>query len=175
MARGRNVKIRKASMEQLEQPTPEYLAHGGFHRQFVTHVDSQTKAMVYVAAHDPVERWERAGRLSYTQMAAIGFMRLLWDRAGISQRVTASYGERIPGGGNEERRAAIEIDARKDLHRVQDYIPKTYYDVFENVVRHGEQAGVAGSRLGFGDRSGADRAHTIVCFVADVIAMKERL
>lgn len=165
-------------MEQLEQPTAEYLAHGGFHRQFVTHVDSQTKAMVYVAAHDPVERWERAGRLSYTQMAAIGFMRLLWDRAGISQRVTASYGERIPGGGNEERRAAIEIDARKDLHRVQEYFPgktQDYYRVFENVVRHGEPAGVVGSRLGFGGRSGADRAHTIVCFVADIISMKERL
>ena len=164
--------------ERLEEPTPEQLAHGGYIRDFVTHVETATKATAYRAAHDPVERWELANRLSDSQMIAIGLVRRLWRLAGLSQKVTASYGERIPGEGNMEVRAANEIDARHDLHRIQDYFPgplQTYYSVFENVVRHGEPAGVAGSRLGFGERTGSERAHTIVCFVADVIAMKERL
>jgi hypothetical protein len=172
---GRKRKAGAQQAERLEQPTPEQLAKGGFTRDFITHVETATKATAYRAAHDPVERWEAAGRMSDNQMIAIGLVRRLWRLTGLSQIVTANYGTRIPGAGNVEARAATEIDARHDLHRIQDYIPLTYWNVFENVVRHGEPAGVAGSRLGFGDRTSSERAHTIVCFVADVIAMKERL
>ncbi len=172
MKRGRKM---KHIVEKLEEPTREQQARGGFVRQFVTHVETGTKAMAHISAHEPVERWYRAKRLSDTQMSAIALMRHLWAIAGLSQSVTANYGERIPGSGNVEMRAMCEIEARKDLHRIQDYVPATYWGIFENVVRHGEPAGVAGSRLGFGDRTSDARAHTIVCFVADVICMKERL
>jgi hypothetical protein len=161
--------------QTLDEPTPEQIANGQFAREFVTHVDTNTKAMAFISLHDPVERWRRANRLSDSQLLAIAFLRRLWALAGLSQRVTANYGERIPGQGNVERRAVNEIEARADLHRVQGYVPKGYFDVFENVVRHGEPAGVAGSRLGFGDRASDIRAHTIVCFVADIVAMNERL
>lgn len=164
-----------AVLERLEEPTAEQQAKGAWDRQFVTHVETGTKAMAYISAHEPVERWYRAKRLSDTQMTAIALLRRLWAIAGLSQCVTANYGERMPGGGNIEHRAVCEIEARKDLHRIQDYVPPAYWTVWEAVVRHGEPAGVAGSRLGFGDRSSDTRAHTIVCFVADVIAMKERL
>lgn len=125
--------------------------------------------------HDPVQRWIASGRLSDTQQLAIAHVRRLWEIAGLERSITANYGMVIVGTGCSERRAAIEIDAREDLHRVQDYIPPRYWSVFEMVCRFGEPAGVAGSDLGAGGKAAQGRAHTIVCFVADIIAMKERL
>lgn len=125
--------------------------------------------------HDPVARWVAAKRLTDSQQLAIGYVRRLWDIAGLERPVTANYGHVSIGAGCAERRAAIEIDAREDLHRCQDYVPMQYWSIFELVCRWGEPAGVAGGSLGFGDRSGAERAHQVVCFVADVVAMKERL
>lgn len=124
----------------------------------------------------PVMRWMTAGKLSDTQAIAIQLCYRLWGIAGLSQRTTAAYGERMPVMlHQDESRALIEIEAREDLHRIMDYVPGPYWQVFENVCRYDEPAGVAGSRMGFGNRSAEDRAHTIVCFVADIIAMKERL
>ena len=125
--------------------------------------------------HDPVARWIALGRLTEGQQGAIRYVGRLWELSGLTQPLTANYGVSAGGGGCSELLAALEIDAREDLHRVRGYIPAGYWDVFENVCRWGEPAGVAGSALGFGERAGADRAHTIVCFVADVIAMKEGL
>lgn len=125
--------------------------------------------------HDPVMRWIALGRLSESQQHAIGYVRRLWEIAGLERSVTAKYGHIAAGGGCADLRAAIEIDAREDLHRVQDYVPPQWWAIFELVCRFGEPAGVAGSTLGFGDRSAQERAHTVVCMVADVVAMRERL
>lgn len=123
----------------------------------------------------PICRWIEANKLTSEQLGVINWCQRLWRMAGISQRVTANYGERIGGMGCIELSAANEIEARQDLHRLQGYVPRPYWDVFENVCRHGIPAGHAGSTLGFGERSANDRAHTIVCFVADIVAMKEGL
>lgn len=126
--------------------------------------------------HDPVQRWMASGKLTECQQYAIAHVRRLWDIAGLWQRVTAAYGDVASGAGNAECRAAIEIDARNDLHRITDYIPATYWAVFENVCRWGHPAGTAGELLSEGSNRAADvRAHLCVCFVADIIAMKERL
>lgn len=167
--RGRKAK----RMETMQTPTEEQLENGNYHRDFVTHVETNTKAIAFISDHDPVERWERAGRLSDTQRVAIYAVRRLWRLCGLSQRVTATYGERL-GRGNVESRAINEIEAREDLHRIQNYFPQAYWDVFENVCRWGMPAGVVGGELGYGSRSAQDRAHQIVVFVADMIAMKER-
>lgn len=172
----RGTKRKPAEIVPLVRPTAAQLANGSYEQRFITHVETNTKAQAYVSDHDPVERWYRADRLSDTQVAAIDAVRRLWRLAGIEQKVTASYGERIAGYGSSERRALTEIKARQDLHRMQDYFPgtlTTYWQVFENVCRHGQSAGVAGAALGFGSRSAQDRAHTIVCFVADFISSKE--
>ena len=122
----------------------------------------------------PVARWLATGKLSDTQHIAIQHCLRLWDMVGINQRTTASYGERVPASFTmDERRTLNLIEAREDLYRIMNYTPRPYWDVFENVCRHDEPAGIAGSRLGFGSRSAQDRAHTIVCFVADLIAMRE--
>lgn len=125
--------------------------------------------------HDPVQRWIASGRLTDSQQLAIGYVRRLWEIAGLQQPLTANYGHVAIGAGCAERRAAVEIEAREDLHRCQDYVPAQYWSVFELVCRWGEPAGVAGSSMGFGGREAQTRALTIVCFVADVVATKERL
>lgn len=170
---GKATKIR--GRDEGVKPTPEQFAQGGYKRAMVAHVESATYAMAHISAHDPVERWNRDGRLSDTQNAAIALLRRLWAILEVPQKLTASYGERIMSSGAVELRAMQEIEAREDLHRIQDYVPGRYWSVFENVCRHGMASGQAGEALGYGSRSAKDRAHTVVCFVCDVIAMKERL
>jgi hypothetical protein len=171
-----NAGVSVMARKQGDGPTPEQLAKGGYKRGYVTHVESNTLSMAHVSRHDPVERWKAAERLSQAQLAAIELCQRLWTLAGLSQPLTASYGERMAKAtGNVELRALNEIEAREDLHRIQDYIPPAYWQLFENVCRFGESAEAAGERLNFGKRSAADRAHQTVCFVADVISMKERL
>lgn len=125
--------------------------------------------------HDPVERWKASGKLTQSQEVVIEMCQRLWRLAGLSQSVTARYDERTPASFGYELRALSEIEAREDLHRIQDHVPAPYWSVFEKCCRWGMPAGVVGSDLGFGDRSAQDRAHQIVVFVADVIAMKERV
>lgn len=179
MARGGIVAVTR---KKADGPTPEQLAHGGYGRTFTMHVESATEAMTHVSRHDPVERWKAADRLSEGQMAAIQLCRHLWELSGVHQRVTAAYGERTPASHGIEFRALSMIEARKDLHRIQDYLPPAYWSLFERVCRFGETAEEAGKRLDFGrdgttkiERSAADRAHQVVCFVGDLIAMKELL
>lgn len=150
---------------KLDVITPEMLAKGTY----------QGSRSTIVNNHDPVERWKAAGKLTQPQQVVIEMVQRLWNLAGLQQRVTASYGERMSGSGNCEVRAINEIEAREDLHRIQDYVPTPYWSIFEGCCRHGEPAGIAGSRLGFGGRSAQDRAHQVVCFVCDVIAMRERV
>lgn len=177
MARGR--KKLTATPAKIDAPTPEQLAKGGYKRGFVMHAESATETMTHKSNHDPVERWKHTDppRLEPHQIAAIELCQALWERVGIRQSVTASYGERIAGSGNAEHNTNAQLDASRQLHRIMGYFDGLgkWWSVFELVCRHGEPAGTAGSRLGYGDRGGADRAHTVVCFVADKIAEQERL
>jgi|JI10StandDraft_1071094.scaffolds.fasta_scaffold188956_4 hypothetical protein len=126
----------------------------------------------------PVARWAKSGKLSQTQCIAIEMCIRLWAITGTEQRTTANYGE-IYSGSAAESENGVEryLDAKMDLSRLHGYFRglEAWWQVFENVCRFDEPAGVAGSRLGFGSRSAEDRAHTTVCFVADIIATNERL
>lgn len=176
----RRARAKQNERDRSEPIAPvEAQAHGDYRTGFVTHVETATKAHTLVnRGGTPVCRWEAAGKLDINQLAVIAMMERLWRLAGLNQRVTANYGERLIGGGNAEHRAANEIEAREDLHRIRNYFPGKlgdYWQVFEDVVRHGGPANDAGASLGYGSRGGEYRAHTIVCFVADVIAAKERM
>jgi hypothetical protein len=146
---------------ELDVITPEMKAKGTY---------TGTRSGI-VNNHDPVERWKAAGKLTQGQQVVIEMCQRLWRLAGLSQRVTASYGERMPASVSYELRALTEIEAREDLHRIQDYVPAPYWSIFENCCRHQMPAGIAGGD----DRNGAHRAYVVVCFVADVIAMRERV
>lgn len=153
---------------QIDIITPEQRAKG---------IYDCKKRPVVNRGGDPVQRWTWGGRLSDRQKLAIEVCIRLWEKAGLKQRITQKYGTRVPSAASDwvELRAHDEIEARAHLYRLQGLIPDMYWDVFENVCRHGEPAGVAGSRLGWGSRSAQERAHTIVCVVADIIANSERL
>lgn len=177
MAKAKGKRKVLSPIEELDGPTTEQLGKGGYDRLAMPNPDGGNRAaLVHInRGGTPVGRWIEEERLSETQQRAIFHCIYLWRMCGLETRTTANYGERIPGYADSELRASNEIEARHTLHRIKDYFPAQWWDVFENVVRFNEPAGVAGSRLGFGNRSASDRAHTTVCFVADIIHMKERL
>jgi len=159
--------------------TPEAERQGDYRSDFVTHVETNTKAYTKLnRGGDPVSRWTASGSLTDAQIAVIKWCYARWELAGLQQRVTANYGERIPGEGSNELRSAREIDARDDLHRVRDYFPGpllTYWQCFENVCRFDMPAGVAGLALSPSNRTADAWAHQVVCFVADIIGSRERI
>lgn len=178
--RSRLARARQEARDRSEPIAPhEAQRHGDYQAGFVTHVETNTKAHTLVnRGGTALDRWRNSGKLSDSQENAIDLCISLWLVAGRNDRVTANYGERIPGTGNADLRNALEIDARKDLHRIMDYFPgplRIYWGVFEDICRHGHRADVAGAQLSPSARSADTRAHQVVCFVADIIAMKEGL
>ena len=171
---GKATRVRTRVSEPGDAPTQAQLAKGDYHRDYVTHVETNTKAMAHVSHHDPVARWTASGRLTESQQAAIRHCSRLWELSGLKQALTANYGHVVSGAGCTERQAARQIDARRKLQKLQDACPPDAWDVFENVCRWGEPAGVAGSALGYEPRSAQAVAHVMVCIVADIVAMKER-
>lgn len=167
---------RKPVIEPGETPTREQLATGDYERGFVTHVETGTVTTAHISAHSPVARWKKAERLSDSQIAAIDLCEALWAKSGLRQKMTASYGERMPMGCDNEWIAVHEIDARRRLARIEGYVPAHMFEVFENVVRHGEASGTAGASLGFEGSRSAQAAVLMLCMcVADIIAREERL
>ncbi len=126
----------------------------------------------------PLAMWRAQSMLTPTQEDAIKLCLRLWEFLPPMPATTAQYGERIPSNDSgQESEYAVNafLDALDDLRRIEAYIPRSYWQVFENCIRFDEPAGVAGSSLGYTGRSGKAKAHVIVCFVADIIAMKENL
>lgn len=121
----------------------------------------------------PLARWKKAGLLSETQEAAILHCTRLWQLTDTSSRLVANLDRTIfgaPGNGN-----MAEIEARNDLHRIKSGFPLPYWSIFENVCRFDEPAGVAGSKLAEDDVTRRTMARAIVCMVADMIYLRERL
>jgi hypothetical protein len=118
-----------------------------------------------------IDRWRTAGKLSDSQLAGILHCQHLWARIG-SQSIVADF-DRIRGMPHGD--GVSQHEALTSLGRIASDFPPTYWDVFENVCRHDLPAGVAGSRLANVRRSAEIAARCVVCFIADIIAMKERL
>ena len=119
----------------------------------------------------PVARWKAAKLLSDSQVAAIDHCETLWSRLGGKALVMDLA--RIPGAGQGNGWA--EQEALDDLKRIKGYVPAKYWSVYENVCRFDQPAGTAGSDLANNTRSAIDAARIVVMFVADIVAMKERL
>jgi hypothetical protein len=168
---------RKAGRER-QRASAEARAHGSHER--INGIDINHGA-------SPLTRWRSAGELDDYELAAIAWCQKRWALVGLEQRTTASYDERVAAGtagGESGRMMLVRADARDDLKRVSGglgpdgeyhagYIPKAYWDIFENCIRFDEPAGVVGSRLGASAPS--VRALTVVKCVAAFIAMLERL
>ena len=173
MAKNRG-KRRKAFKFDAELPTPEQLRNGDFQRDFVTHAETNTKAMAYRNS-TILEKWIREGGPGFDTGAqrVIADCLMFWSIAKPS-KTTAEYGERTPVGTNDNARFTRE-DAIDELHHRKKLLGAgmdAYWDVFENVVRHNEPAGVAGSRFAKNTPASIQSAKVITGMVASFLASK---
>lgn len=173
----RKAKRREANLSEiLDGPTEAQLANGHYVRDFVMQADNATQAMAWTnRGGTPVMRWATSGKLNVRQLTAIERCQSLWRILDSSPSVTAQYGERIQSTGSEETRATKWLAAKDEMLRIQGYVSKTAWNVYQNVCRWHMPAGVAGGELGYGSRSAEVRAHTLVCEVADRIVEEEKL
>ncbi len=120
-----------------------------------------------------VDRWiagDRAGLFQEPQQLAIRYCRNLWARADGHITAIDLTADKVDAPlGWAQHEALIE------LSKLKERTPRPYWDVFENVCRFDEEAGVAGSRLASNSRSAVDAAKTTVAFTASLIAMWRRL
>ncbi len=121
-----------------------------------------------------VERWianDRNGLFEEGQQRAIRYTQGLWTRAeGRLRAVDLTrdiVDEHIDGMSQQE--------ALDELQRLKDRVPRPFWDVYENVCRFDEEAGVAGAKIASNSRSAVDAAKTTVAFTASLIAQWRRL
>jgi hypothetical protein len=119
----------------------------------------------------PIARWIKAKLLTESQQAGILHCINLWAKLRTSSTVVNF--DRVPGQPHGDGMA--EHQALDELHRIKKCFPEHYWDVFEGVCRFDMPAGASWTGLSAPKHSIETTARTIVCFVADTIAMKERL
>jgi hypothetical protein len=116
-----------------------------------------------------VERWmsnDKIGMFDEPQQRAIRYTQALWSRADGKLRavdLTRDIVDEVIDGMSQQ-------EALDELSRFKKHVPRRFWDVFENVCRFDEEAGVAGSRLATNARSAIDAAKTTVAFTASMIA-----
>lgn len=159
--------------EPMELPTPEQVMNGEFERDFVTHVGSNTKAMVYKRKDSTiVEKWLREDPATFGEPArrVIADCVSLWAQMG-EPRVTANYGERIAASNDHDGYRADRARRRlEDMRQALGPYMRHYWCVWENVLRHNEPAGVAGSHFANNTPQRIQSAKVIVGMVANTLA-----
>jgi len=151
-------------------------AHGHYEQSTVVDLDGsiggKRMTMVKVMLNrggTAVDRWiagDRAGLFQEPQQQAIRYCRNLWHRADGGLSAVDLTADRVDAPlGWSQHEALVE------LSRLKERVPRPYWDVYENVCRFDEEAGVAGSKLASNSRSAVDAAKTTVAFAASLIAM----
>jgi hypothetical protein len=121
-----------------------------------------------------VERWiarDTAGIFEEPQQRAIRYTQALWARADCQLRAIDHTRDIV----DNQVEGMSQQEALDELKWLKDRTPRPYWDVYENVCRFDEEAGIAGSRLASNSRSAVDAAKTTVAFTASLIAMWRRL
>jgi len=160
--------------EPLDLPTPEQLMTGDYSRDFVTHAETNTKAMAHKSFRDPVLRWERDGKITDMQASTIRRMQALWQAVYGTQRLIGRYSEPL-APSTAETSSARSLALRDELRRIEGYFEgvQQWYGVFEKVCRFGFTGPEACETASVDERRSRDKALVIVCFVADFIRAKE--
>ena len=122
-----------------------------------------------------IDRWKTAGYISESQEAGILHCQGLWARL-REPNVVANLDSNGGGGARGvEAWTEHQVEALHELAQIANEFPAKYWDVFEGVCRHDLPAGVAGSRLSNVRKAAEISARQVVCFIADIISMKQRL
>jgi hypothetical protein len=168
----RNAAKRKpfVPVEELVAPTPEMMAKGNVLAKFVVHVEDWTTAKAHRVSNI-LDQWFDQGQPGFDDpaRAAIDWCLVRWEARGVIGKQCANYSPTCgTGGGNVVR----DIELRDELDDVRKSIrvPAVYWDVFENVCRWGEPAGVAGSDFANNNPQAIASARAIVGLVANLIA-----
>lgn len=162
-------------VEPGDLPTIEQLRNGDFERDFITHAETNTKAMAHRSMKDPILRWERDRKLTDMQASTIRRMQSLWQAVYGTQKLIGTYDEPVAastGETSDQRLAAL----RDDLRRIEGYFDgvRQWYMTFERVCRFSMTGPEACSTNDIAERQARDRALVVVQFIADYIAMRER-
>lgn len=162
-------------VEPGDLPTPEQLMTAPHIRDFVTHAETNTKSMAHRSLRDPILRWEKDRKLTDMQASTIRRMQALWQAVYGTQRLTGRYSEPLAPCTAETSDERL-MGLRNDLRRIEGYFDGVgqWYMTFERVCRFGLTGPEACATDSVDERRARDRALVIVCFVADIIATKER-
>ena len=187
MTRKRRKQGNRKMQFDMQVPSIEQIRNGDFERNFVTHTDTNTKAMTYRRRDSAiVEKWiadeeeaVKAGRMpSDARLFPVQAQRviadcvLLWAKIGC-KRITARYDERVGSGSQDSSERAQEaLDVIFDMKRMLGPYQRHQWPVFENVLRHNLPAGVAGSHFGNNPTQRIHSAKLIVSNVACFLAGK---
>lgn len=117
-----------------------------------------------------VDRWitgDKAGLFGEPQQRAIRHTQRLWIRAEGQLRALDPARDIV----DEYVDGLSQQEALDELQRYKERMPRPYWDVYENVCRFDEEAGIAGARIASNSRSAVDAAKTTVAFTASLIAM----
>ena len=161
---------------EAEMPTLERASKGNFERDFVTHAESNTKAMVHRDRESTIlQKWIRDGEQGFDEPACrfIADCQSLWRKTG-NRSITARYGEHTaPSTGDAGH---TQQDALDDLRYWRSLLGganmDAFWSVFENVVRWNEPAGVAGSSMANNPAQAIQSAKLITGMVASVLAAR---
>lgn len=121
-----------------------------------------------------VERWianDKVGLFEEGQQRAIRYTQGLWVRADGNLRAVDTTRDIV----DEHIDGLSQQEALDELCWLKERLPRNHWEVYENVCRFDEEAGVAGSRLASNSRSAIDAAKTSVAFTSSLIAMWRRL
>lgn len=147
--------------------------HGDYRDEFVTHVESNTIAKApRNRVSNIVDRWFREGGIGFDGGAKIAVERCLtlWEARPTIGQHCAKYEPHIPSGGNPGYEN--EMDLKDELDTFRGWFPTPHWLIFENVVRWGQPAGVAGSDMAANPAQAIASAKAVVGMVASYIAAK---
>ena len=151
---------------------PFAAAHGEYRDVFIHHDETSTKTRTKRnRVCNILEKWVDEGGIGF-EAGAITVIRncqKYWEKIG-NPKVTANYGERIYGSNGN---GLAQHEAQSQLNHYQSLLDvPQYWRIFENVVRHNQPAGIAGSDLAINPATRIASAKTVVGLVASHIASK---
>lgn len=162
---------RAGRKQDKAKPTAEQLANGRYGKGFVMHVESATQTETYVSRNDIVEKWFAQGWPGFEQPArlAINWCHKCWEARGVIGSQTGNF-EPVQGG--QSNQYARDVELVDELDKVRQWFHPVHWQIFENTVRWGQPAGVAGSDLASNHPQAIASARAIVGLVANFIAAK---
>jgi hypothetical protein len=146
--------------------------HGKYEDEFIHHDETGTKTRTKRnKICSTLEKWIAEGGFGF-DADAVSFIRgcqTKWEIIG-NPRVTANYGERIHGASGD---GMSQHMAKSDIARYKATLnAPQYWQIFENVVRFNQPAGIAGSDMASNPATRIASAKAVVGMVATSLAGK---